>query len=111
MEINEEVCVTSGGTQMWYKNRKLHRDNDLPAIIWTGGNQEWYKNGVCHRENDLPAIVTTDGTHAWYKNGNLHRDNGPTVINVNGSEVEKNSEIPSALVIDNKQAYTRFSLR
>ena len=35
----------------------------------------------------------------------------PTVINVNGSEVEKNSEIPSALVIDNKQAYTRFSLR
>ena len=25
-------------------NGKLHRDNDLPAIIWSNGCQNWYIN-------------------------------------------------------------------
>jgi len=32
------------GTQEWYLNDKLHRENDLPAIIWSNGNQEWWLN-------------------------------------------------------------------
>jgi len=29
----------------WYKNGKLHRDNDKPAIIWNNGDMSWYING------------------------------------------------------------------
>ena len=36
----------SNGTQKWYLNGKLHRENDLPAIIHSDGTQEWYLNGV-----------------------------------------------------------------
>src|SRR5271156_3656884 len=33
---------------------KLHRDNDLPARIYTHGTHEWYQNGKLYRDNDLP---------------------------------------------------------
>jgi hypothetical protein len=58
--------VDDEGNQHWFKNGKLHRDNDLPAIIWASGNLEWYKNGKLHRDNDLPAIIQ-DGSLFWYK--------------------------------------------
>ncbi len=32
------------GTQRWFKDGKLHRE-DGPAIIWPSGYQEWYKDG------------------------------------------------------------------
>jgi antitoxin component YwqK of YwqJK toxin-antitoxin module len=44
-------------TQEWYKNDKLHRDNDMPAMIIHNGTQEWYQNGQLHRDNDLPAVI------------------------------------------------------
>jgi len=34
------------GTQCWYnKDGKLHRENDMPAIIWKDGGKSWYING------------------------------------------------------------------
>jgi antitoxin component YwqK of YwqJK toxin-antitoxin module len=66
--------VDDEGNQHWFKNGKLHRDNDLPAIIWASGNLEWYKNGKLHRDNDLPAKIQY-GSLFWYKEGKKHRDN------------------------------------
>jgi len=50
------------------KNNKLHRDDDLPAVVYVGGTQEWYKNGQLHRDN-LPAIIYSSGYKYWYKYG------------------------------------------
>jgi hypothetical protein len=33
------------GSQYWYKNGKLHRDGDKPAIDQNDGTREWYRNG------------------------------------------------------------------
>jgi hypothetical protein len=64
-----------------------HRDNDLPAIIWSDGSQFWYVNGEIHRDNDLPAIIYANGHKEWWVNGKLHRDNGlPAVIYSNGRQ-------------------------
>jgi len=41
------------GLRSWYKDRKLHRDGDLPAVIWLDGSQTWYKDGEVHRDGDL----------------------------------------------------------
>jgi len=38
--------------QVWYQNGKLHREDNLPAIIYPDGTQYWYQNGKCHREHD-----------------------------------------------------------
>ena len=41
---NYIVEVDSNGTQFWFNNGKLHRE-DGPAIIFPDGTQFWYING------------------------------------------------------------------
>lgn len=62
----------------YYKNDKIHRDNDLPAVEYASGEKHWYKNGQKHRDNDLPAVEYAERTKCWkwwYKDGQRHRDN------------------------------------
>ncbi len=56
---------------------RLHRDWDLPALIYLDGSREWYHHGVRHRDGDLPAVELANGHggyFAWYKHGQRHRD-------------------------------------
>jgi ribosomal protein L25 (general stress protein Ctc) len=77
----------SNGDQWWCKDGNLHRDGDLPAVIWAIGGQFWYKNGEPHRNGDLPAIIYANGDQYWYKNGKLHRDEDlPAVILARGDQ-------------------------
>jgi len=39
------IIFNNNGTKMWYKDKKIHRDNNLPAVIYSNGNCEYYKNG------------------------------------------------------------------
>ena len=57
------------GGRAWYKDGKLHRDGDLPAIEWADGTRSWYKNDERHRDGDLPAIKRANGDRFWYKDG------------------------------------------
>lgn len=80
------AVIRTNGDQEWYQNDQLHRDNDLPAII-QNGDQLWYKHGVIHRDNDLPAFVWANGYQGWYQDGLLHRENGlPAIIYMNGTK-------------------------
>jgi len=61
----------------WYvtfrKNGQLHRDNDLPAVIYYDGEKRWYQNDLRHRDNGQPAIIYASGTKFWYQNGKYIR--------------------------------------
>ena len=81
---NYIVEVDSNGTQFWFNNGKLHRE-DGPAIIFPDGTQFWYINGKRHRE-DGPARIYPDGTQEWYISGKRHRENGPAVIYQDGRQ-------------------------
>jgi len=62
------------GGKYWCNNAgKVHRDNDMPAVIYEDGSKEWYVNGLRHRDNDLPAVIFKNGYKAWYVNGELIR--------------------------------------
>lgn len=78
------ISFKCGGeeVQTWYRERKLHRDGDLPARIWPDGLQEWFKNGKKHRDGDLPAFISSSGlVKKWYIRGHLHREgNLPAII-------------------------------
>ena len=39
--------------KIWYKNGKLHRDNDLPAIEYSNGDKVWCKNGIEYYPNKI----------------------------------------------------------
>jgi hypothetical protein len=73
-ENDKPAIIRANGSQYWYDDGLLHRDNDLPAITHNG-LCIWYNHGYRHRENDLPAFVSNTGETKWYKDGSLHRDN------------------------------------
>ena len=62
----KEIDIYSNGSQFWWLNDKLHRE-DGPAAIYADGTQRWWLNGELHRA-DGPAIYA-DGTQRWYLNG------------------------------------------
>jgi len=102
--------IDSYGHKTWKnKEGKIHRDNDLPAIILADGNQHWYKEGKCHRDNDQPAVIHPDGTQLWYKEGKCHRDHDlPVIIYADGSkEWRKNNKkyLPSRKTSTKKSKY------
>lgn len=37
--------MNENGSIKWRKNGKLHRDDDLPAVIWHNVSMELWKNG------------------------------------------------------------------
>jgi hypothetical protein len=68
-EIAHGVYVDSCGDMYWYKEGKLHRDNDQPAIVYKCDTRCWCKDGVFHRDNDKPAVIHSNGDKRWYKYG------------------------------------------
>lgn len=71
---------------IWYSNGKIHRDDDLPAIIFANGLHQWYKNGKLHRDGDKPAHVYLCGHIAYFKEGKLHRNaDFPAFLHPDGS--------------------------
>lgn len=71
----------------YYKNGKLHRDKDQPAIVIDIDHREWWKHGNLHRDGDEPAVIHSSGSKEWYKNGNLHRDGDePAIIHSSGTK-------------------------
>ena len=78
------LYIDERGSNRWYKNGVLHRE-DGPAIIWYDGDQWWYKDGKLHRE-DGPAVIRPSGFMCWYKDDILHRDDGPAVIHPDGGQ-------------------------
>ena len=68
------VEVNAAGDKFWLLHKKLHRDNDLPAIERADGTKEWFNKGFRHRLN-RPAIEKADGDKYWFVNGKLYRKN------------------------------------
>jgi hypothetical protein len=79
MKVSQQPkhVIENDGTQQWYQNGQLHRE-DGPAIILADGGERWYLNGQLHRTSG-PSL-TDDEVTAWYYHGLMHREGGPAVI-------------------------------
>lgn len=76
------------GFKSWYQHGLVHRDNDQYAVIYSGGDKHWYYYNKLHRENDQPAIITKGGDKYWYYNDVKHRENDlPAIIFAGGRQV------------------------
>ena len=64
-----DLPMEKNGNLFWYREGKIHRDGDQPAIIYANGIQKWYKDGKVHRDADKPAIIYVNGTQLWYTDG------------------------------------------
>lgn len=81
MIMKNGKVISDFGTEFWYKDDDLHRE-DGPAVIVNGGTtKEWWLNGVRHREGG-PAFINKVTT-SWWRNGLRHREDGPAIIKYN----------------------------
>lgn len=72
--LNILRIVQYDGTIAWYLRGRLHRDDDLPAVIHVNGDLQWVKDMQTHRDNDQPAYVGKNGYFAWYDGGKFVYD-------------------------------------
>ncbi len=122
------VKLINGETH-YYLCKRLHRANDLPALIYGDGSREWYLCGKLHRENDNPAIISIDDMSQadsiepcmsiWCKHGEYHRDNGPAIIYSDGSREwywrgmrhRNEYDMPAIICADGTQRWYRYGKR
>ena len=67
--MTDTMITDTRGTRYWYRDGRLHRDSDLPAVTCADGTRHWYRDGRPHRDGDLPAVTHAGGTRHWYRNG------------------------------------------
>ena len=108
-----------GRDKVWRDaNGDLHRDDDLPAVIYAGGGSSWHQHGKHHRDGDKPAIIQSCGTQYWYQHGKKHRDGDkPTIIYASGSQFwhqhgkkHRDGDKPAFIAIDGSQSWFQHDL-
>ena len=66
---DEPTKINKWGTKIWLNSKgQIHRDHDLPAVIYSNGACVWYQNDKLHRDNDLPAEMFPNGKCQWWVN-------------------------------------------
>jgi hypothetical protein len=92
-----QMRLDKHGTQKWFDAEgKLHRDGDLPAIVYQrssgatstfGVCGQWFRHGLLHREGGKPAVVDSNDVESaeWWVNGVRHRDGDePAMVQMAG---------------------------
>ena len=83
-----EPSVDQYANKRWRNEKgQIHRDGDMPAVVYADGTKEWYKEGKCHRDGGLPAVISARGQkewyNKWYNNGKCYlivKENGKAKI-------------------------------
>ena len=71
---------TSGAKKIWHDLGKVHRGDDLPAVIEicpTHEEKAWYMEDKRHRDGGKPAVVTVRQSHVhyeWWEHGKKLRE-------------------------------------
>lgn len=99
--VRATALLSEDGAVRFYHKGRLHRENDLPAVIYPDGRKVWYRFGKCigaqtapSRPDDfLPSAnvqpertVLRDGTVEYRLHGKLHRMDGPAWIQKGGAQ-------------------------
>ena len=73
MNIEKIIRTTTTYTETGYLDGDgdfiTHSFDDEPALIFNIGTKSWYKDGLRHRDNNLPARIWSNGNYLFYKNG------------------------------------------
>lgn len=66
------------GHEFHQQDGLLHSHADRPAVVYADGTQWWYREGQVHRDNG-PAVVHANGVEEWWQENKRHRTDGPAV--------------------------------
>jgi hypothetical protein len=51
------ALVTEYGTCFWVQRGRVHRDNNLPAIVFADGRKAWFKDGRHYLTHTPPLTL------------------------------------------------------
>ena len=97
-----KLCCQNGIDilHIWFKDNKIHRDNDLPAVIHHRIGKEDIWNVKITMDDEpifkdilkyFPKYFVFNEINMWFKNGLPHRDNdSPSIIKPNWKEWRQN---------------------
>lgn len=87
--------ISELGTIKHYRKDVLHRDDNLPAVIFFNGDKEWWENGRLYKR------VLSNGITSYYKNNLLHNIKGPALSFPNGKSYffKNGKEIKSTTIV------------
>ena len=114
IEIKTDLLYTR-----YFKNGKLHRDNDLPAVVSHkyGQVQSWYKNGERHRDDKhKPAYIVSYENEKviylkWFQNDvnfsdySLKQPSSGTYTEIIENKLNKYSRDKIIITFDFKDTY------
>jgi hypothetical protein len=88
------AVVYTDGTKTWYFHGETHRDDDKPAYMGSNGDKIWFQFGKRYRKGNQPAAILKHGTRKeWYdKDGKLHRDGGRPAVKIRNGTDDKVDE-------------------
>lgn len=115
----QAVNIPAEANQEWWTAGKLHRDGDMPAVVYNGGNRIWRVNGLIHRDGDMPAIVYKTGHQEWWQGGTRHREHDkPAVVEADGGQEwwvhgkrHRNQDKPAVVLPDGGQEWWQHGKR
>ena len=77
--IGNPAKYDEDGTEHWFFNGNLHRDDGPSRYNPKTGLEEWHKFGDLHRE-DGPAVTMGEDHKEWWYSGKRHRVDGPAIV-------------------------------
>lgn len=87
------------GHVSWYKDGKLHRDNDLPAIVYDNGDKAWWSNGVLVKVYNAHLAVTR-----YYAKTPPHKDNDFPIVK---ALLHRDDDLPAEEYNDGSKRWVR----
>ena len=76
-----EKHSSTGITSFFFKNGISHRDDNLPAIIYSDMSEEYFKDGKHHRENGPARIIKNVSQEYWLNNKQYSKEEFDKIIN------------------------------
>jgi hypothetical protein len=107
------ASVVDNDIAAWHSHGKLHRDNDLPAVIVNFKCKRWYQYDKLHREGGQPAVLTFNGGAQWWEHGKLlcsmHPNEFAKWLSLSKSDQAEMLSIKSAPTGTRKQQFSGIS--
>lgn len=94
-EENDQPAIKMGSLKIWLKMNTYHRDNGLCHYDYKDGTiQIWYDhNGKIHRDNNLPAVISRGLNEYWF-HGSFIKYDDDCIYGYIGKSKCKNNILP-----------------
>ncbi len=70
LPLDSKIVIYPNKTKRWFNSKnEQHSFNDQPTVVRLYRSRYWYKNNKLHRIRNKPAVIFSDGRQEYHLNG------------------------------------------